>query len=96
MQKKFLRMIGFDQVYGNPGRPEVGQSYDPEPIALCLKCKERLAEPRDPVKFEVPRQPDRVYFYRVHKECDTEENTAKAIDMVNKQMIVEGFHRNAI
>jgi hypothetical protein len=96
LPNNFSRMIGFDQTHENDNRPEVGQSYDPELTALCLKCGQRLTESRDPVKFKVPKQPDRAYFYRVHKECDTKENTAKAIDMVNKQMIVEGFHRNAI
>ena len=96
LSNNFSRMIGFDQTHENANRPEVGQSYDPGPTALCLKCEQRLAESRDPVRFKVPKQPDRDYFYRVHRECDTEENTAKAIDMVNKQRIVEDFHRNAI
>ena len=96
LSNNFSRKIGYVQTRENANEPEVGQRYDPGLTGLCLKCEKQLTGSPDPVEFKVPERPDRVYFYRVHKECETEENTARAINMVNRQMIVEGFHRNAI
>ena len=65
-----MKRIGY---FSKPGQKT--PTYDPGLDVDCLACGEKLSLPVKTISFRVDDH--RSYFYRLHKECATQENQEK-------------------